>query len=70
MDFDYNRQELVEVLDATTNAVLDSRSLTSFGDGVYLVWNVRGHVKLRFTYTGGISSNNAVISGIFLSNSL
>lgn len=45
--------------------VLDSRSLNSFGDGAYLVWTVRGHVKLRFTYTGTIFGDNAVISGIF-----
>jgi YVTN family beta-propeller protein len=56
------RSQTVDVLDATTNAVLSTRSLSSFGSGVYLVWNVTGHVKLRFTQNAGY---NAVVSGVF-----
>ena len=45
------------------DSVLDSQSLTSsFNGGVYLVWNVSGHVKVRVTLTGGA---NAVMSGWF-----
>src|SRR5262249_3651172 len=40
-----------------------SRTLSNFSSGVYLVWNVSGHVTLRVTKTGGI---NAVASGLFL----
>ena len=57
------RAQTVDVLDAVTNAVLDTRSLASFSGGAYLVWNVTGHVKLRFTQTS--SNFNAVVSGIF-----
>jgi len=43
--------------------VLNSQSLnSSFSGGVYLVWNVAGHVKVRVTLTGGA---NAVVSGFF-----
>ena len=64
MDWDYKgRTQTVDVLDANTNAVLDTRSISNFSNGIYLVWNVTGHVKLRVTQTN--SSINAVVSGIF-----
>jgi subtilisin family serine protease len=57
-----SRRETVDILDASGN-VLSSQSLTgSFNSGVYLVWNVSGHVKVRVTLTGGA---NAVTSGLF-----
>jgi hypothetical protein len=43
--------------------VLDTRSISQFNTGVYLVWNISGHVKINVTRTGGA---NAVISGVFL----
>ena len=58
-----NRSENVEILDANGN-VLDTESLTGFGEGAYLVWNVSGHVKIRVTRTGG---PNAVVTGLFFS---
>jgi hypothetical protein len=42
--------------------VLDSRTLSSFTGGQYLVWNLGGHVQLRVTNLSGIS---AVVSGLF-----
>ena len=63
---DWNRTgrvETISVLDAATNTILDTRSVSNFTDGVYVLWNVIGHVKLQFTKTAG---NNAVISGVFL----
>src|ERR1051325_2676286 len=39
-----SRAESVAVLDAVTNNVLDTRSISGFGSGVYLVWNVSGHI--------------------------
>jgi hypothetical protein len=57
------RAERIDVLDAATNALLDSRTLTNFGNGQYLVWTVTGHVVFRVTLTGGV---NPVISGLFL----
>lgn len=56
------RSEQIEVLDALTGEVLDTRTLSSFHDGTYLSWNIRGRVIFRFTKLGGA---NAVISGIF-----
>jgi hypothetical protein len=58
-----SRSQTIDVLDAATNAVLDSRTMTSFIQGQYLVWSVSGHVVLRVTNTG---SPNAVISGVFV----
>ena len=51
----------VDVLDAATQQVLSTQTLQSFNGGVYLVWNLQGHVILRFTSTGG---SNAVLSGL------
>jgi hypothetical protein len=56
------RAESVDVLDANTGAVLDSRSVSGFVSGDYLVWNLSGHVTIRVTKTAGY---NAVVSGIF-----
>ncbi len=63
VDFDaQGRKQTVAVLDTNGN-VLDSRALSNFSGGVYLVWNVTGHVKLLVTSTAG---PNAVVSGLFL----
>lgn len=44
-----SRRETIDVLDANGN-VLNSQNLSSsFNAGVYLVWNVSGHVKVRVT---------------------
>lgn len=66
LDWDQqNRAEIVNVIDPVTNAVLDTRSVTNFANGVYLVWNVRGHIT--FQITASPNSVNAVVSGVFLS---
>ena len=57
-----SRSETVQVVDAGTSTILDSRSLTSFVNGVYLVWNVRGHVRFHVVYNGG---SNLALSGLF-----
>lgn len=62
LDWDnIGRAETLEILDAG-NRVLDSRSITSFGGGTWVLWSLSGHVQLRVTRTGG---SNAAISGIF-----
>ena len=64
IDYDsLNRSERFDVVDAGTGAVLDSRSVSGFSGGQYLVWNVSGHVQIRATNVTGI---NGVVSGIFL----
>jgi hypothetical protein len=57
------RAQKVDLLDWTTGAVLDTRTVKDFGDGQYLVWNVTGHVKINITRTGGTSG---VVSGWFV----
>ena len=58
-----DRTETIQVIDSVTGAVLDSRNLSAFQNGVYLVWNVRGNVIFNIVNTG---RSNAVLSGIFL----
>ena len=55
------RVQTVDVLDTSGN-VLDTRSLSSFNGGQYPVWNITGHVTLRFTKTAG---PNALVNGSF-----
>jgi len=63
LDWDgLNRTQTVQVLNANTGAVLDTRSLSHFSNGVYLVWTVTGHVTVKITNT---AQPNAVLSGIF-----
>lgn len=66
IDWDGNniRSERIDVLDAVTNAVLDTRDVEDFSSGHYLVWRLRGHVKIKVAHTG-IPGSNAVISGLF-----
>jgi hypothetical protein len=56
------RAERIDLIDAGTGVVLDSRNVSFFTGGQYLVWNVSGHLTVRFTRTGG---GNAVLSGLF-----
>jgi uncharacterized repeat protein (TIGR01451 family) len=56
------RAETVQVVDANTGMVLDTRNISNFANGLYLVWNLGGHVKVKVTRTSG---PNAVISGAF-----
>lgn len=66
LDWDrLSRVENVTILDAATGAVLDTRSLSAFANGDYLVWQVRGNVVVRVTNEPG--SLNAVVSGLFFS---
>jgi len=66
-DWDYQgRAETLQVIDAQTKSVLDSRSIFGFTNGVYVVWNISGHVTVTVTDTGG---PNSVISGAFFGGS-
>ena len=49
LDWDGNnvRSETVEVLNASTGAVLNSRNVTALGGGRYLVWRLKGHVEFE-----------------------
>jgi hypothetical protein len=63
VDWDSNaRVESIQMVDATTGAVLDTRNLSNFTNGIYLIWNLSGHVKVNVNLTIG---TNAVVSGVF-----
>ena len=57
-----SRSQTIEVLDAATDAVLDTRTASNFSNGQYLTWRIAGHVKFRVTRT---TAANAIVSGIF-----
>jgi hypothetical protein len=56
------RVETIQILDANTNNQLDSRTISSFSSGTYVVWDISGHVKINVT---AVSGPNAVVSGVF-----
>ena len=63
LDWDnQGRGEMIQILDANSGAVLDTRTVSQFSNGTYMIWNVSGHVKVVITLTDGL---NAVISGVF-----
>ena len=55
------RSQTVTVSDASSGATLDTRGVSNFHNGQWLVWNITGHVRITFTCTGGL---NCVASGI------
>lgn len=62
-DFDaHSRVETVQVADASTGAVLDSRTVSGFTGGEYLNYTLSGHV--RITFVNNNPGANAVASGI------
>jgi hypothetical protein len=66
LDWDrLQRAEDLRLLNTATGKTLNTQTLSSFVNGVYLVWRVRGHVTLRVANQSG--PINAVISGLFFS---
>jgi hypothetical protein len=65
LDWDGNgpRMETINIVDASSGTILDSRSLSSFEGGEYLVWNVSGHIRIQVTNFQ--NSSTGVISGLF-----
>jgi hypothetical protein len=58
------RSEQVQLVDATSGTVLNTQSVSNFGNGEYLVWNVSGDIQIRITSQDSFGS--AVLSGLFL----
>ena len=56
------RSETIQILDATTKAALDTRPISNFTNGIYLVWNISGNVIINVAVNSG---PNAVVSGVF-----
>ncbi len=64
LDWDTNnRAESVQISNAATGAVLNTQSISSFHNGVYLDYAVSGNIVITITRTAG---TNAVLSGLFL----
>jgi YD repeat-containing protein len=61
-DLQDGRQQRIDMRDAATNTLLDSRTVTSYTQGKYLIWTLRGNLKIELTTLAGY---NAVISGLF-----
>jgi hypothetical protein len=61
------RSQTVQILDAVSGALLDSKTVTSFSGGQYLVWKLTGHVRIQVT--NNVAGTNGVISGLFFSPS-
>lgn len=62
-DFNNSRAQTITITDDNNgNAQLDQRSISSFSNGIWLVWDVSGKVTFTFAETSGA---NAVVSGIF-----
>ena len=57
-----SRVEQIQVIDPSTGAVLDSRTVSAFHGGTYLTWNLSGRTRFVVTKTAGA---NAVVSGFF-----
>jgi hypothetical protein len=63
LDYDLqNRAQTVTVEDAYSGTVLDTRSVSNFTSGMYLIYELSGDV--RFTI-GRDQGTNAVVSGVF-----
>lgn len=66
LDWDQQvRSETITVFDPATRAIVDTRSASSFANGVYMIWRVQSHVIFQITNAPG--SPNAVMSGLFFS---
>jgi hypothetical protein len=61
------RRQTVTVLDTMENALVPSQEpLTGFAGGVYFIYLVSGHVRLRFLNDSSQTSDNSVVSAVFL----
>lgn len=60
-----NRSQRVDIMDWASGALLDSQSISQFNGGKYLVWNVKGHVRITVNKTG---AKTAVVSGLYFGN--
>lgn len=56
------RSQTIDVLDPATGTVLDTRAVSSFAAGRYLIWDITGYVRFRFTRRAG---PNAIVNGFF-----
>ena len=57
------RSEQVQISNAGTKAVLDTETISSFTNGIYLDWQVSGNLLITITREAGA---NAVLNGLFI----
>jgi hypothetical protein len=63
LDWDSStRSQRIEIVDAANGVIIDSRKVSNFSGGKYLIWNMTGHVIVRINRTVGAK---AVLSGLF-----
>src|SRR5207302_380693 len=63
LDYETNqRSQTITIIDPATQAVLSTQPMSGMYGGVYAVWNISGHVVIKVTYTGGLTS---VVGGVF-----
>ncbi|HYE31759.1 MAG TPA: glycoside hydrolase family 9 protein [Methylomirabilota bacterium] len=63
VDFDRKgRSQRVDLIDRTTSKVVHSQTVSSFGEGIYLTYEMRGNFRVRIT---PLSAERAAVSGIF-----
>jgi len=62
LDWDNQRRVVNVSINDMSNNVLDSRTLSNFSGGIYLVWNVSGHVTMTVTGT------RPVVNAFFFGN--
>jgi hypothetical protein len=53
----------VTVMDAVDKTVFDTQTVTSFQNGTWLVWDIKGHVQIKVTGTG--TGSSAFVHGLF-----
>ncbi|HUS36341.1 MAG TPA: glycoside hydrolase family 9 protein [Verrucomicrobiae bacterium] len=56
------RVQRFDILDPSNNAVLNSTNVSDFGEGKYLVFDLKGNSRVRISRVAG---NNALIAGVF-----
>jgi len=62
------RNVKVQILDSTTQAVLDTQTVANYPHGKYLVWNLTGHVKIKVTEIitdPATAPNTVTVNGVF-----
>lgn len=63
LDWDLSgRSQTVQILDAGSGSVLSAQTINDFGNGKYLIWDLKGAVRVKLTKTSGF---NAVLNGLF-----
>lgn len=63
LDWDgQGRTETIQIVDPNTQAILDTRQISNFTNGTYMVWNITGYAQINVIANSG---PNAAISGVF-----